>query len=73
MANLNPAIYVKNSAGMNPLLGQVLLKLCEPVSEKELEQIPPLTENSANFQVVIRGVCNDCIFWVISSIAKDAS
>ncbi|MBQ4123995.1 hypothetical protein IJD44_09820 [bacterium] len=55
LANLNPAIYVKNSAGMNPLLGQVLLKLCEPVSEKELEQIPPLTENSANFQVVIRG------------------
>ena len=60
LAMLNPVNAVKATSGMNIVLGQLLLKLCEPVTEAELAQIPTVSketqaENTGKFQVVIRG------------------
>ena len=42
---------------MNIVLGNLLLKMCEQVSEDELNQIPGIAKDSsaANFQIVING------------------
>ncbi len=60
LALLNPVNVVKSSSNMNMVLGSLLLTMCEQVTSDELSQIPAITkessdENTAKFQVVIRG------------------
>lgn len=57
LAAINPVNIVKSSSGMNIVLGSLLLKMCEQVSEDELNQIPDIAKESsaANFQIVING------------------
>lgn len=60
LALLNPLNIVKSSSGMNPILAQLLLGMCEQVTIDELAQIPAVSKDSsdsdaARFQVVLRG------------------
>lgn len=60
LAMLNPVNVVKTSSNMNMVLGSLLLTMCEKVTTDEMAQIPTVTketsdENTAKFQVVIRG------------------
>ena len=63
LAMLNPVNAVKSSSGMNIILGQLLLKMCEAVTSDELAQIPAVAKetssgNTAKFQVILRGDVN---------------